>query len=65
MAPEIIMNKSYDSKVDIWSMGVIAFMLITGRLPFDMEDDHKCEREIKMKNLDFKRTSYSFKKYSS
>ena len=34
MAPEIILNKKYNEKVDIWSIGVISYMLLTGRNPF-------------------------------
>jgi calcium-dependent protein kinase len=35
MAPEIIANeKPYNEKVDIWSVGVITFILLSGRPPF-------------------------------
>lgn len=34
MAPEIMEYKPYDKKVDIWSLGVISFQLIYGKLPF-------------------------------
>ena len=34
MAPEIIQNKIYNEKVDIWSIGVISYMLLTKRNPF-------------------------------
>ncbi len=35
MAPEIVANKSpYDCKVDIWSVGVITYILLSGRSPF-------------------------------
>ena len=30
MAPEIIMNRCYDSLVDIWSVGIIMFILESG-----------------------------------
>ncbi|MBA0769449.1 hypothetical protein Gotri_018181 [Gossypium trilobum] len=35
MAPEIIQNKKYDAKADLWSVGAILFQLITGKPPFD------------------------------
>lgn len=34
LAPEIIQRKSYNYKCDIWSIGIVAYELITGKLPF-------------------------------
>ena len=34
MAPEIVQEQSYNSKVDIWSVGVIAHIMISGCPPF-------------------------------
>jgi serine/threonine protein kinase len=34
MAPEIVNEEAYDQKVDIWSTGVIAYILLSGRPPF-------------------------------
>lgn len=34
MAPEILNNKGYDHKVDVWSIGCLYFQLLTGSFPF-------------------------------
>ncbi len=35
MAPEILERKKHGKPVDIWSLGMIAYFLVTGYLPFD------------------------------
>ena len=34
MAPEVLNNEDYDSKADLWSLGVISYQLLFKRLPF-------------------------------
>ena len=35
IAPEIYKKESYGSPCDIWSLGVISYLLLTGELPFN------------------------------
>ena len=37
MAPEVLTGVSYDSKADMWSIGVILYELITLKKPFDAQ----------------------------
>ncbi|XP_034942127.1 cGMP-dependent protein kinase, isozyme 1-like isoform X2 [Chelonus insularis] len=41
MAPEIILKEGHDRAVDYWSLGIVIYELLTGRLPF--EDDDRLE----------------------
>jgi len=34
MAPELVREESYTERVDVWSVGVVAFVLLTGKPPF-------------------------------
>jgi hypothetical protein len=41
MAPEVLMGKEYNFSADVWAIGVIAYLLLTGYLPFDDEQEDK------------------------
>lgn len=37
MAPELQKEKPYDERVDVWSLGCIAYIMMSGRPPFPDE----------------------------
>ena len=48
MAPEVLMGMDYNYSSDVWSIGVIAYLLLTGYLPFD---DEESDKEVVRKTL--------------
>lgn len=40
-APELLQNKLYDFKVDVYSAGIVLFQMLTGKNPFESEDYNK------------------------
>ncbi|EME30207.1 Calcium/calmodulin-dependent protein kinase type 1 [Galdieria sulphuraria] len=47
VAPEILYQKPYTYKVDIWSLGVIIYILLAGYAPFEAKDEKELFRRIK------------------
>lgn len=52
VAPEILTGEQ-DCKSDVWSAGVILYMMITGRPPFNGYDDKEVVKKIKFQKPNF------------
>ena len=48
VAPEVLLELPYNKSVDMWSLGIITYLLLTGCLPFD---DENSEREVARKTI--------------
>ena len=51
IAPEVL-NKHYNEKCDTWSVGVMLYMFLVGRPPFDGENRNEIINSIKTKDYD-------------
>lgn len=54
MAPELAMKKEhYGPPADIWALGVMLFIMITGKLPFFAEFEDDLYRKISLGKYSF------------
>ena len=51
-APEILEGGGYNESVDVWGIGIILFMLLTGKYPFDGSKRKSIFKRIMNKNID-------------
>lgn len=39
LAPEVLRNKGYNRSLDMWSVGVIVYVSLSGTFPFNEDED--------------------------
>lgn len=58
IAPEVL-KKSYSAKCDVWSIGVMTYIMICGYPPFNAKDDSKIMEKVKLGKFDFPKGEWS------
>lgn len=53
VAPEVLLQKPYGKEVDLWSLGIIIYLLLSRVLPFDDEEDKEIARQTIQDAPDF------------
>ena len=53
MAPEIIKKLEYDCSVDIWALGVLTYIMLSGKPPFKGRSKDEIFIEITTKNINY------------
>mmetsp|Transcript_59727 Transcript_59727/g.82048 ORF Transcript_59727/g.82048 Transcript_59727/m.82048 type:complete len:117 (-) Transcript_59727:870-1220(-) len=56
MAPEVLMQKKYDHKADIWSLGALFYEMITGFTPFTGKNQNDLKRNLVKGEYSFPKT---------
>ncbi|XP_032386249.1 serine/threonine-protein kinase 17B [Etheostoma spectabile] len=59
VAPEILNYEPITTATDLWSVGVIAYMLVTGESPFVGDDKQETYLNVSQVNVDYSREAFS------
>jgi len=45
-SPEILLGRRYDEKIDLWAVGILAYELYFGSIPFDIKREKDLVRIV-------------------
>ena len=52
MAPEILTYQKYNSKADLWSVGIIPYEMLTGNTPYNSKSIYQLVIDIRNKEIE-------------
>ena len=39
VSPELLKRKNYNNKIDVWSVGILTYELLFGKVPFEIQTE--------------------------
>ena len=64
VAPEVLLRTPYNKEVDIWSMGIILFYMLSGKLPFRGRKEQEVAEKIVYEELEFEVDDWEMRSFS-
>jgi serine/threonine protein kinase len=59
MAPEVVNGDSYGFKADMWSIGVLLYVMMSGYLPFNGKNTEKVFERIRVGKVNFDHVEFN------
>lgn len=59
MAPEMILGEYYDTQVDVWSLGVLLYSIVSGHMPFPAETQDELFAKIAVGKFKFEHKEFA------
>lgn len=59
-APEVVTNDAVGTSTDMWSVGVLAYLLLSGVSPFQGENDNETLKNVAEGEWDFNHEAWSY-----